>query len=239
MFTGDIAELFGSLGAISIVVLFILFSFSLFSWGIIVYKWKFFKRGDNEEREFLECYDQNPLEFRKLRMLAKELPASPSAAVFLGVCERINPDEGMPWNKPMEVGIGNGRASQRDYLEKVVQFIVQNHISSLEAYLPFLATTGSITPFIGLLGTVLGIINAFQEIGLQGTASLTVVAPGVAEALVSTAAGLFAAIPAVVGYNYFLTRIRKTVFRVEAFSIEFLNALMEKSEESSEVEIIR
>jgi biopolymer transport protein TolQ len=102
---------------------------------------------------------------------------------------------------------------------------MQDQISKQEIYLPFLATTGNVTPFVGLLGTVLGIINAFAEIGRQGTASIAAVAPGVAEALVATAAGLFAAIPAVIAYNYFLTRIRKAAFRAEAFSIEFLNRL--------------
>ena len=102
---------------------------------------------------------------------------------------------------------------------------MQGQISRQEAYLPFLATTGNITPFIGLLGTVLGIIDAFREIGKMGTASIAAVAPGVAEALVATAAGLLTAIPAVIAYNYFLTRIRKSVFRAESFSIEFMNAL--------------
>ncbi|HTK87969.1 MAG TPA: MotA/TolQ/ExbB proton channel family protein, partial [Nitrospiraceae bacterium] len=99
-------------------------------------------------------------------------------------------------------------------------------LSRLEAYLPFLATTGNITPFVGLLGTVLGIIDAFREIGKQGTASIAAVAPGVSEALVATAAGLFTAIPAVIAYNYYLARIRKTAFRVEAFSIELLNIVL-------------
>src|SRR5205807_10372844 len=106
-----------------------------------------------------------------------------------------------------------------------VACIVQDQTSRLEAYLPFLATTGNITPFVGLLGTVLGIIDAFREIGQQGTASIAAVAPGVAEALIATAAGLFTAIPAVIAYNYYLTRIRRTVFRVESFSLEFLNSL--------------
>ena len=104
-------------------------------------------------------------------------------------------------------------------------YIVQGQISKLERYLPFLATTGNITPFIGLLGTVIGIIDAFREIGLTGSASLAVVAPGVSEALVATAAGLFTAIPAVIAYNYYLTRIRRVAFRAETFSVEFLNAL--------------
>ncbi|HZS11903.1 MAG TPA: MotA/TolQ/ExbB proton channel family protein, partial [Nitrospirales bacterium] len=86
-------------------------------------------------------------------------------------------------------------------------------------------------PFIGLLGTVLGIIDAFRQIGKQGTASIAAVAPGVSEALVATACGLFAAIPAVIAYNYYLSRIRKMSFRVEAFSIEFLNGIQAKAKQ--------
>lgn len=117
----------------------------------------------------------------------------------------------------------------RQYLNRVVAHIMQEQISKQEVYLPFLATTGNITPFIGLLGTVMGIIDAFAEIGKQGTASIAAVAPGVAEALVATAAGLFTAIPAVIAYNYYLTRIRRMAFRVEAFSIEFLNSLQTRT----------
>jgi len=108
----------------------------------------------------------------------------------------------------------------------VIAHIMQDQLSRQEAYLPFLATTGNISPFIGLLGTVLGIIDSFREIGKQGTASIAAVAPGVSEALVATAAGLFAAIPAVIAYNYYLARIRKSAFRVEAFSIELLNTVL-------------
>ena len=111
------------------------------------------------------------------------------------------------------------------YVDKTVGYLVQNQISYLESYLPVLATTGNITPFIGLLGTVLGIIDSFREIGLQGTASIAAVAPGVSEALVATAAGLFTAIPAVIAYNYYLSRIRKTVFRIESFTIEVMHSL--------------
>ncbi len=87
----------------------------------------------------------------------------------------------------------------------------------------FLATTGSITPFIGLFGTVWGIMDAFNKIGIARTASLDSVAPGIAEALIATAAGLFAAIPAVIAYNYFLSRIKEIITEIEDFSLEFLN----------------
>ena len=131
--------------------------------------------------------------------------------------------------------VGSGRVEGRDgsgsgpvdqhVVERTASHLAQSQLSRLESYLPFLATTGNITPFIGLLGTVMGIIDAFREIGTQGTASISAVAPGVAEALVATAAGLFTAIPAVIAYNYFLTRIRSTAFRLDSVTIELLSSL--------------
>lgn len=237
MFAGGMTELLGSLGIISIAVLVVLLGFSVFSWGIVFYKWKIYKAVDRQEMEFLQEFRLNPLDFRKLRHRAKNLSASPSGAIFLSVIERLDPEPEL-FPKSGD-GVRNGRIPQRPYLEKVIQYTMQNRIHELESFLPFLATTGNITPFIGLLGTVLGIINAFQEIGVQGTASIGAVAPGVAEALVATAAGLFTAIPAVVAYNYFLTRIRRTVFRAEAFSIEFLNSCDEQLRETAEVAVVR
>ena len=110
----------------------------------------------------------------------------------------------------------------RHVMERTASHIAQGQIARLESFLPFLATTGNISPFVGLLGTVLGIIDAFREIGTQGTASIAAVAPGVSEALIATAAGLFAAIPAVIAYNYFLTRIRRTAFQMDSVVVELL-----------------
>ncbi len=228
MFSTDPLELFGSLGTISIIVLLILLGFSVFSWGIILYKWRMIRLIKKEERRFLQAYQEEAFSektLQPLQRLAVELPHSPSGSVFLEVLNRmghlvdLNVDD---------VTVTARRAPHwpdRQYLEKVIQYLVQQQITLQEAYLPFLATTGNITPFIGLLGTVVGVINAFQQIGIEGTASIASVAPGLAEALLATAAGLFAAIPAVIGYNYYLSQIRKTIFGVEAFSIEFLNVL--------------
>ena len=133
------------------------------------------------------------------------------------------------------VGGSRDQAASFDhqYMDKTVSYLVQNQVSQLESYLPILATTGNITPFIGLLGTVLGIIDSFREIGLQGTASIAAVAPGVSEALVATAAGLFTAIPAVIFYNYYLTRIRKTVFRIESFTVEAMRSLQTRLKQTA------
>jgi biopolymer transport protein TolQ len=98
-------------------------------------------------------------------------------------------------------------------------------VSQLERYLPFLATTASATPFIGLFGTVWGVMAAFHGIGSQGSASLAVVAPGISEALIATAAGLAAAIPAVIGYNYFVNRVKHWATEMEGFILDLLNLL--------------
>lgn len=229
MFSTDPLELFGSLGTISIIVLLILLVFSVLSWGIILHKWRLFRLIKTEERQFLQAYQaEGALSEKELHLLqhvAAELPYSPSGSVLLDVLNRVGH---LAEHHTGDVAVAarkTGPWPDRQYLEKVVQYLIQQQIARQETYLPFLATTGNITPFIGLLGTVVGVINAFQQIGIEGTASIASVAPGLSEALLATAAGLFAAIPAVIGYNYYLAQIRKTIFGVEAFSIEFLNAL--------------
>jgi biopolymer transport protein TolQ len=147
--------------------------------------------------------------------------------VFQGIMDRVVTASGDGVVSPSHAVAGSKESGPFDhqYMDKTVSYLVQNQVSHLESYLPVLATTGNITPFIGLLGTVLGIIDSFREIGMQGTASIAAVAPGVSEALVATAAGLFTAIPAVIFYNYYLTRIRKTVFRIESFTVEAMRSL--------------
>ena len=237
-FAANPSEFFGSLGLLSIVILFILSIFSVISWGIIVNRFRRFNRIRQEESQFLQLYEQNPIDQHTLRSQAQALAYSPSSAVYLGITDRLPESSDLFTSRPPMEAKHTERSPNREYLEKVAQYIIQNQIGQQEAYLPFLATTGNLTPFIGLLGTVLGIINAFHEIGLQGSASIAAVAPGVSEALVATAAGLFAAIPAVMAYNYFLSRIRKMAFRVEAFTIEFLNTI-EEAEKAFEVEVTR
>ena len=266
MFSSSPMEIIQSLGTVSIFVLLTLLVFSVTSWGIIVYKWRMFQAMDCDEEQFLENYERfysnatgysphpNPVFlFKGLEILKNSTNAgslSPSGAVFDGIAAKVDQRSALFRNRDMIGRSREGRWPDRQYLEKVVQYIVQGQITQQESYLSFLATTGNITPFIGLFGTVIGVMNSFREIGKQGSASIAAVAPGVAEALVATAAGLFAAIPAVVAYNYFLTRIRKSIHHVEAFSIEFLNVLDEiarnisvkkgrKKEKKSEAEIVR
>ncbi|MGB0910889.1 MAG: MotA/TolQ/ExbB proton channel family protein [Nitrospirales bacterium] len=234
MIFADPMELLGSLGSLSIVILLTLAIFSVVSWAIIVQKWRRFSVIEQEETQFLQAYELRTQEFAELRLEAQDLEASPSAAVYVGIIDRLPSTSDLLESTHNISHTPSDRFPERHYLEKVSQHIMENQISQQEAYLPFLATTGNLTPFIGLLGTVLGIISAFREIGVQGSASIASVAPGVAEALIATAAGLFAAIPAVIAYNYFLAKIRKTVFRVEAFGIEFLNMVEGLNTETKE-----
>jgi biopolymer transport protein TolQ len=218
MFQTGLTGLMGSLGAVSKIVLVILFIFSVISWAIIFTKWRAFRVADREDKLFLallvKAHSLDEL-YRQVR----RIEGSPSACVFEGVMERMGSGrvEGRD-------GVGSGPVDQH-VVERAASHLAQSQLSRLESYLPFLATTGNITPFIGLLGTVMGIIDAFREIGTQGTASISAVAPGVSEALIATAAGLFTAIPAVIAYNYFLTRIRSTAFRLDSVTIELLSSL--------------
>lgn len=220
--------LFGSLGTVSKVVLLILFFFSVASWAIILYKWRVFRSADREDGRFLGVYGRG-LDPEELRRDARRFPTSPAAGVCLGILDRATPEGNGRLPGSLPVGFGGAGAMETtvepSYLNRMAEHLVQGQVSRLESLLPFLATTGNIAPFIGLLGTVMGIIDAFHEIGLQGTASIGAVAPGVAEALVATAAGLFTAIPAVIAYNYYLSRIRRVAFRVEAFATDVLSAL--------------
>jgi biopolymer transport protein TolQ len=218
MFQTGLTGLVGSLGAVSKIVLVILFVFSVISWAIIFLKWRAFRVADREDKQFLALLVRAH-SLDELYRQVRRVEGSPAACVFEGVMDRV----------------GSGRVEGRDggstgpidhhVVERAASHLSQSQLSRLESYLPFLATTGNITPFIGLLGTVMGIIDAFREIGTQGTASISAVAPGVSEALIATAAGLFAAIPAVIAYNYFLTRVRSTAFRLDSVTIELLASL--------------
>jgi biopolymer transport protein TolQ len=220
--------LFGSLGLVSKMVLFCLFLFSVISWAVILYKWRVFKTADREDQRFFTAFTKIR-DLEELYRQSKRVEGSPSARVFQGIMDRLwtaqNDGAGLPYGHSSAARESVTAQADRNYVEKTVGYLVQNQISYLESYLPVLATTGNITPFIGLLGTVLGIIDSFREIGLQGTASIAAVAPGVSEALVATAAGLFTAIPAVIAYNYYLSRIRKTVFRIESFTVEVMHSM--------------
>ena len=218
MFQIGFVGLLGSLGTVSKVVLLFLLMFSIVSWAIILFKWRAFAAADRQDQHFMTLLAKAK-DMEDLCRQVRRMEASPAAVLFEGVMDRIAGLRGLGQD-----GATAGSAD-RQIIERTASHLSHSQLSRLESFLPFLATTGNITPFIGLLGTVLGIIDAFREIGAQGTASIAAVAPGVAEALVATAAGLFTAIPAVIAYNYFLSRIRRTAFRLDTVSIELLTSL--------------
>ena len=219
MFQIGFVGLLGSLGTVSKVVLLFLFIFSILSWAIILFKWRAFAAADRQDQHFMTLLAKAK-DLEDLCRQVRRMEASPAAVLFEGVMDRMTGLRGLGQDNNASSG-----SADRQIIERTASHLSHSQLSRLESYLPFLATTGNITPFIGLLGTVLGIIDAFREIGAQGTASISAVAPGVAEALVATAAGLFTAIPAVIAYNYFLSRIRRTAFRLDTVSIELLTSL--------------
>jgi biopolymer transport protein TolQ len=214
--------LLGSLGVVSKVVLLLLFCFSVVSWAIILYKWAVFRAADAEDGRFMAVLSKSR-DIDEVSRHAHRTAGSPCAKIFHGVVGRVGRD-----SRELHDG-GDEPPFDRHVVERTASHIAQGQIARLEAFLPFLATTGNIAPFVGLLGTVMGIIDSFREIGTQGTASIAAVAPGVSEALIATAAGLFAAIPAVIAYNYFLSRIRRTAFRMDSVTVELLAMLPAKA----------
>jgi len=207
----DIIDLLSSASPITQAVLILLLGLSVMSWAVIFYKWKLFRQANRENRAFVSLF--SVADEPGLQQAAARHPKSPMASVWLEVMRRH-----------ADAGGGDApSANGRHPLETRFRRAIEMEVSRYEEYLPFLATTGNVAPFIGLFGTVLGIINAFQSISKMGTASIAAVAPGIAEALVATAAGLFAAIPAVVAYNYYLNRLRLLSGQLELFAGEAID----------------
>jgi len=189
-------------GIVVKIVLVILLFFSVMSWAIIFFKQRYFSKANNESEQFLRTYRTNR-DPKNLFRATKNLSLSPIANVFKSV-------------------YADGANRERSEVKRLLRRYETLESVKLEKYLNFLATTGSTSPFIGLFGTVWGIMNSFHGIGTAGSASLAVVAPGIAEALIATAVGLAAAIPAVIAYNYYLSMARKMIVEMEDFSEDLL-----------------
>lgn len=184
-------------------VLVILLFFSVFSWAIIFYKHRYFSKASKESETFLRAFRVGR-DMKGLYNTARTLNLSPHANVFKSVYAEEN-------------------RANKDEVKRLLRRYEALEAAKLQSYLNFLATTGSTTPFIGLFGTVWGIMDAFRGIGAAGSASLAIVAPGIAEALITTAAGLVAAIPGVVAYNYYLSRAKIMIIEMEDFSEELFD----------------
>jgi biopolymer transport protein TolQ len=195
------------------LVLLILVGLSIFSWAVIVFKLRELKRAQQDSEAFLEVYHGGSLE--EAYSAAKDLDHSPLSAVFLAAYNEL---------RRLARASGGSVSLTEPHLlmlARNVNWSGSREGLRLERGLSFLATTGSSAPFIGLFGTVVGIINAFEGIGRAGSASLAVVAPGIAEALIATAVGLFAAIPATIFYNHFSGKLRDLTVSIDLFAAEY------------------
>ena len=203
-------------------VMLLLLAFSLGSWTIIILKFMTFKKAREESAFFIDTFwkSKNLADAYKT---AQETTASPEAAIFtLGFNELQKLGRSKAAKQKGDETLEMQLAGM-DNLKRTLRKSEDQEIIRLSRSLSFLATTGSATPFIGLFGTVWGIMTSFQEIGMRGSASLAVVAPGISEALVATAAGLAVAIPAVVFYNYYNNELSNMESDMQSFSADFLN----------------
>ena len=199
------------------LILLILVFFSVFSWAIIFYKLKALKAADRQSDRFLEAFRRSK-SLAEVNEAAKRLRASPLAVIFLAGNKELA-------YQSKSSGENGWTRDKTDSLSRALLKASNSEVSRLEKMMFFLATAGSVSPFIGLFGTVWGIMISFIRIGAMRSASLQVVAPGIAEALIATAVGLFAAIPAVVAYNRFAHDIDRLGIRFESFMEEFSNIL--------------
>ena len=208
-------------------VLLLLLFFSITSWAIILIKYRYIKRAYKESAVFAELFWKSK-DLSNAYRQAKELEGSPIARIFrIGYVElkkisQSGMSDGADDRPERPSGLG-ARFAGMDNIKRSLRRAINTETTRMTQMVPFLATTGNTTPFIGLFGTVWGIMNSFHGIGLRGSASLAVVAPGISEALVATAAGLAVAIPAVIAFNYFMQKIKILESELNSFSADFLN----------------
>ena len=208
-------------GLVVQLVLYLLLFFSVVSWGILFYKLRQVRQARQQSERFIEIF-WDTKNLTSIHTASQELKQSPVAQVFrAGYQELVRLTRAKRQANPGEVlttelgGVEN--------VERAMKRATNQEITRLEKALTFLATTASSTPFIGLFGTVWGIMNAFRGLSTTHSSSIQAVAPGISEALIATAVGLFAAIPALIGYNYFARQIRVLHADMENFASEFLN----------------
>ena len=218
----DFFQLLGEGGAIAQVVLVILLLFSLISWAVILYKFWQFSRVNRQTRTFLDVFRKSS-KFSEVHAVCRTLTESPLTGLFQAGYGELNTQLRGPNATEAKPTPAAGRPTLKslDAVDRALLRATTVEMTRLEHWVPFLATTASITPFIGLFGTVWGIMNSFRAIALSKSTNLAVVAPGIAEALFATALGLLAAIPAVVFYNKFANDIGKLGGRLENFNSEF------------------
>jgi biopolymer transport protein TolQ len=211
---GEILDLVSSTGPVAKFVLITLSAFSLISWAIILTKWSLLRRARVQSGRFLRAF-RKAQRMQDLATVADQFRPSPLVGVFEGGYQEYKRQLSTP----------SATLRSLTAVQRGMQIGASEEISRLERNVPWLAITAAVTPFIGLFGTVWGIIDAFHGLGTAGGATLRAVAPGISEALITTAAGLAAAIPAVIAYNLIGNSIRVFAARGDDFSLEVLNAI--------------
>jgi biopolymer transport protein TolQ len=224
---GEIIDLVRETGLVAQAVLLGLLAFSLVSWAIILSKWALVKRARVQSGRFLRAF-RRAQRLQDVATVSDQFRPSPIVGVFQSGFREFERQVGSSG------GLRNPLAVQR-----AMQIAASEEMTRFERNLPWLAITGAVTPFVGLFGTVWGIIDAFHGLGTSGAATLRAVAPGISEALITTAAGLAAAIPAVIAYNLIGGSIRDFAARCDDFSLEMANAVERQPTASRVVEEVR
>jgi biopolymer transport protein TolQ len=219
-FSGGVFGLVSKSGPVVLLVLAILVLFSLVSWAIIIYKGLVLGRAHRQSDTFLRVFRKSS-KFSEVNSVCVQLRASPLVGVFQAGYVEVN--QQVRGTGGSSAAPARPTVKSLDALARALLRAATTEATRLERRVSFLATTASVSPFVGLFGTVWGIMTSFADIGRMGSANLAVVAPGISEALIATAAGLAAAIPAAVFYNLFSSRIRVLSSMMDDFALEFLN----------------
>jgi biopolymer transport protein TolQ len=228
----DIVNMISNAGPMVQFVMLLLLFFSIMSWAIILIKYRYIRRAYKESAEFTDFFWKSR-DLSNAFAKAKQLHVSPLARIFrIGYVElKKMSQSAAPADPPVNKQASSlnmsldARFTGTDNIKRALRRAITTEMTRMTQMVPFLATTGNTAPFIGLFGTVWGIMNSFVGIAQKGSANLAVVAPGISEALVATAAGLAAAIPAVIAFNYFMSKIRVVESELQSFSADFLNII--------------
>ena len=228
----DLIGMIRSAGLVGQLVLLLLLAFSISTWAIILIKYRYIRRAFRESADFSD-YFWKSRDFSNAFARAKQLPGSPLARIFrVAYLELKKTSQAGEVLETADSGAAvppgfafGARITATDNVKRALRRAINTEMTRMTQMVPFLATIGNTSPFIGLFGTVWGIMGSFHSIGLKGSANLATVAPGISEALVATAAGLAAAIPAVIAFNHFMNKIRIVETELQSFSADFLNII--------------
>jgi len=210
---GEIVDMVTNSGAVAKLILVALLAFSLISWSIILTKWSLLRRARAQSGRFVRAF-RKAQRLQDIAAVADQFKPSPLVGVFEGGYEEYK-----------RQAATSGAVRNLTAIQRGMQIGASEEVTRLERNMPWLAITAAVTPFVGLFGTVWGIIEAFHGLGTAGAATLRAVAPGISEALITTAAGLFTAIPAVIAYNQYMQQLREFGARMDDFGLELLNTV--------------